>query len=92
MSTQIDIKEVNKLICTHCGKEFKTKYTLRTHEKTNKACLRLRSGLDDMKNIVRKYACSDCGYETTHKGPILTSHKCREEFLKMTLKEHLFWQ
>jgi len=70
--------------CEFCKKEFKTKYTLKTHLVTNKLCLNLR-GL----SIDSKYKCNGC--ESLFTNNIhLNKHIeiCKEYLIKEKEKEH----
>lgn len=56
-----------KVECPHCGKEYKNKYTLKSHLATNKKCISARSSLDDDKGNIESesrptFLCSSCGH------------------------------
>lgn len=55
MNNQEEIKENN--ICEYCNKEFKSKYTLKSHLEKNKKCLNQR-GLQPISDFV----CSKCEF------------------------------
>lgn len=56
-----------KIECPHCGKEYKNKYTLKSHLATNKKCMSSRSSKDDSSNEIEPesrptFICSSCGH------------------------------
>lgn len=57
-----------KVECPHCGKEYKNKYTLKSHLATNKKCISARSSKDEdekqnMESESRPtFLCSSCGH------------------------------
>ena len=56
-----------KIECPHCGKEYKNKYTLKSHLATNKKCMSARSSKDDSSNEIESesrptFICSSCGH------------------------------
>ena len=56
-----------KIECPHCGKEYKNKYTLKSHLATNKKCMLARSSKDDSSNEIETesrptFICSSCGH------------------------------
>jgi len=56
-----------KIECPHCGKEYKNKYTLKSHLATNKKCMSARSSKDDSSNEIESesrqtFLCSSCGH------------------------------
>lgn len=52
-----------KYICQYCGKELVSKYSLSTHKKTAKYCLKLRS----IPEETPKYFCRGCEKNFTTK-------------------------
>jgi DNA-directed RNA polymerase subunit M/transcription elongation factor TFIIS len=56
-----------KIECPHCGKEYKNKYTLKSHLATNKKCMSARASKDDSSNEIESesrptFLCSSCGH------------------------------
>jgi hypothetical protein len=67
-------------ICKYCKKNFSNKYTLKTHQNKNKACLLLRSPDKAVEILI--FDCKMCGYLTNTKSN-LTKHICRSEHIKI---------
>jgi len=66
-----------KFKCNFCSSVLSNKYTLDTHIKKNKTCLKLRGEIPiiTIKNVI----CKTCGFISSR----LDAHKCRPENIEM---------
>jgi hypothetical protein len=67
------MKNTQECVCSHCDKKFSSHYTLQTHIKTAKYCLKIRGDKLDTNHI-----CEHCNAQFTQKIALVTHlRSCR---------------
>ena len=70
--------------CDHCNATLKSKYSLKTHLVTNKACLKIRGV--DMPN---KWQCSACSIILSFKSQLVAHQDICKDFIKKEYDEKI---
>jgi len=72
------------ITCEHCHSVLSSKYVLKNHLSTNKACLAIRN-----TEPVKKFNCKACPYVATDNQKIVTHQDTCKSFQIMVTKEEL---
>jgi hypothetical protein len=79
--------ENNECKCIYCQKLFKNKYTLSTHQKTAKYCLKIQKEMG-INNEDKLFLCQNCDkkYTNNHR---FKNHKCKVKKKRKKLEQNI---
>ena len=78
------IEQTKELLCQYCGKNFKTKYILQSHQLQAKYCLKIQESKNSQEIISSLVICKYCNKNSSSSNSIKHNLICREkiQFLK----------